>query len=209
MFFAYGEKKTRENEKCCAPKTACCAARNQPRGGCCAKRLFGPKCCARATAHQLVDALCGPFGGYIPGTCSQSGPKNPKSPQHQGTSCSGRGKSSLKHEKTPLQRLSQDRSAQVTTVFFLLVINRWLFFLPRDRKQNKIFVPVYLDVVFFTQGILRRNSRALGICERGSIFYTRQVDRREYGRIINTSYQKLPFGSGDDPDKLFFCQALN
>ena len=27
--------------------------------------------------------------------------------------------------------------------------------------------------------------------------------------IINTSYQKLPFGSGDDPDKLFFHQALN
>ena len=27
--------------------------------------------------------------------------------------------------------------------------------------------------------------------------------------IINTSYQKLPFGSGDDPDKLFFYQALN
>ena len=27
--------------------------------------------------------------------------------------------------------------------------------------------------------------------------------------IINTSYQKLPFGSGDDPDKLFFLQALN
>ena len=26
---------------------------------------------------------------------------------------------------------------------------------------------------------------------------------------INTSYQKLPFGSGDDPDKLFFHQALN
>ena len=24
-----------------------------------------------------------------------------------------------------------------------------------------------------------------------------------------TSYQKLPFGSGDDPDKLFFHQALN
>ena len=23
-------------------------------------------------------------------------------------------------------------------------------------------------------------------------------------KIINTSYQKLPFGSGDDPDKLFF-----
>ena len=27
--------------------------------------------------------------------------------------------------------------------------------------------------------------------------------------IIYTSYQKLPFGSGDDPDKLFFHQALN
>ena len=24
-----------------------------------------------------------------------------------------------------------------------------------------------------------------------------------------TSYQKLPFGSGGDPDKLFFHQALN
>ena len=28
-------------------------------------------------------------------------------------------------------------------------------------------------------------------------------------KIINTSYQKLRFGSGDDPDKLFFHQALN
>ena len=27
--------------------------------------------------------------------------------------------------------------------------------------------------------------------------------------LINTSYQKLPFGSGDDPDKLLFHQALN
>ena len=27
--------------------------------------------------------------------------------------------------------------------------------------------------------------------------------------IINTSYQKSPFGSGDDPDTLFFHQALN
>ena len=27
--------------------------------------------------------------------------------------------------------------------------------------------------------------------------------------IINTSYPKLPFGSGDYPDKLFFDQALN
>ena len=25
-----------------------------------------------------------------------------------------------------------------------------------------------------------------------------------WAKIINTSYQKLPFGSGDDPDKLFF-----
>ena len=27
--------------------------------------------------------------------------------------------------------------------------------------------------------------------------------------FINTSYQKLPFGSGDYPDKLLFHQALN
>ena len=27
--------------------------------------------------------------------------------------------------------------------------------------------------------------------------------------IINTSYLKLPFGSGDYPDKLLFHQALN
>ena len=27
--------------------------------------------------------------------------------------------------------------------------------------------------------------------------------------IINTSYQKLPFGSGDHPDRLLFHQALN
>ena len=26
--------------------------------------------------------------------------------------------------------------------------------------------------------------------------------------VINTSYQKLPFGSGDDPDKLFFFERL-
>ena len=34
--------------------------------------------------------------------------------------------------------------------------------------------------------------------------------RMQYGSlIINSSYQKLPFGSGDDPDKLFFHHALN
>ena len=27
--------------------------------------------------------------------------------------------------------------------------------------------------------------------------------------IINTSYQKLPFGSGDYPDKLLYHQTLN
>ena len=27
--------------------------------------------------------------------------------------------------------------------------------------------------------------------------------------IVNTSYQKLPYGSGDYPDKLLFHQALN
>ena len=33
--------------------------------------------------------------------------------------------------------------------------------------------------------------------------------RKVGGNIINTSYQKLPFGSGDDPGKLLFHQALN
>ena len=33
--------------------------------------------------------------------------------------------------------------------------------------------------------------------------------QRYYIVIINTSYQKLPFGSGDYPDKLLFHQALN
>ena len=32
---------------------------------------------------------------------------------------------------------------------------------------------------------------------------------RKQGQIINTSYQKSPFCSGDDPDKLFFHQPLN
>ena len=42
----YGEKnrpqqiKNACGEKCCTPKIVCCAARNQPRGGCCAGRLF-------------------------------------------------------------------------------------------------------------------------------------------------------------------------
>ena len=45
------------DEKSCAPKNACWAARNQPRGGCCAKRLFWSKCCARATGEQLINAL--------------------------------------------------------------------------------------------------------------------------------------------------------
>ena len=44
-------------KKCCAPKIACCAACNQPRGG--TKRLFSPKCCAHATAQQLINALMG------------------------------------------------------------------------------------------------------------------------------------------------------
>ena len=35
-------------------------------------------------------------------------------------------------------------------------------------------------------------------------------DSRNQGRVvINTSYQKLPFGSGDYPDKLLYHQALN
>ena len=52
FFFAFGEK-------CCAPKVACCAARDQPRGSCCAKRLriLTLECCARASAQQLINAL--------------------------------------------------------------------------------------------------------------------------------------------------------
>ena len=44
--FTYGESKARNKRKtacgetCCAPCIACCAACNQPRGGCCAKRIF-------------------------------------------------------------------------------------------------------------------------------------------------------------------------
>ena len=44
-------------ENVARPKSRVCAARNQPRGGCCAKRLLCPICCARATALQLIDAL--------------------------------------------------------------------------------------------------------------------------------------------------------
>ena len=39
--------------------------------------------------------------------------------------------------------------------------------------------------------------------------WCRRVEEGTEVLIINTSYQKLPFGSGDDPDKLFFHQALN
>ena len=46
IFFGCGEK-------CCAPKIAFCASRNQPRGGYRAKRLFWPN----ATAQQLINAL--------------------------------------------------------------------------------------------------------------------------------------------------------
>ena len=58
-----GEKKNAQRKKpgcgkkCCTPKIAYCAMRNQPRGGCCAKRLFRPKCCSRATAQQPINAL--------------------------------------------------------------------------------------------------------------------------------------------------------
>ena len=40
----------------------------------------------------------------------------------------------------------------------------------------------------------------------GTAFF---VPARNFSEFINTSYQKLPFGSGDYPDKLLFHQALN
>ena len=49
IFFACGEKY-------CAPKIA-------PRGGCCTKRLCWPRCCARATAQQLLNALVSMYFG--------------------------------------------------------------------------------------------------------------------------------------------------
>ena len=51
------------------------------------------------------------------------------------------------------------------------------------------------------KGILVR--RSIGIISHDST----SVDFISY--IINSSYQKLPFGSGDDPDKLLYHQALN
>ena len=52
-----GNLSARTAEKSCAPKSACCAARSQPRGGCSAKRVFWLKCCASAIAQQLGNAL--------------------------------------------------------------------------------------------------------------------------------------------------------
>ena len=57
-----GEKKARNEKfrlrrKMLRAKIASCAERNQPRGGCCAKGVFLPECCARATAQQLINAL--------------------------------------------------------------------------------------------------------------------------------------------------------
>ena len=39
--------------------------------------------------------------------------------------------------------------------------------------------------------------------------YTTVCHTLSHYDIINTSYQRLPFGSGDYPDKLLFHQALN
>ena len=52
IFFASGER-------CCAPKIACCAARNQPpRGGVAQNGYFDPnKCCTSVTAQHLINAL--------------------------------------------------------------------------------------------------------------------------------------------------------
>ena len=45
--------------------------------------------------------------------------------------------------------------------------------------------------------------------DRVSSTQTPHGTRTSISSNINTSYQKLPSGSGDDPDKLFFHQALN
>ena len=50
-----------------------------------------------------------------------------------------------------------------------------------------------------TSSVLRRNTPVVAY---SSIYSSDEI-------IINTSYQKLPFGSGDYPDKLLFHQALN
>ena len=49
--------------------------------------------------------------------------------------------------------------------------------------------------------------RSTWSCVRQSFNFVMQSEC--HAPIINTSYQKLPFGSGDYPDKLLFHQALN
>ena len=50
LFWACGEK-------CCWSRIAYWAGRNKPHRGHCAKRPFRPKCCARTTGQQHINAL--------------------------------------------------------------------------------------------------------------------------------------------------------
>ena len=76
--------------------------------------------------------------------------------------------------KTPSKRLSQRAGNTSNTFFFLSNIILPLV----GNKKREILAPVHLDVVVFTPKIvLRRNSRALGICDRDFFSsQTRQID---------------------------------
>ena len=43
---------------------------------------------------------------------------------------------------------------------------------------------------------------SLPVAVRALHFYREKISVYSFRAIINTSYQKSPFGSGDDPDKL-------
>ena len=61
---------------------------------------------------------------------------------------------------------------------------------------------------------MKRQTRVSMVPEKNK-FRTEGAGMLSFGSKVTekertyTSYQKLPFGSGDDPDKLFFHQALN
>ena len=62
FFFAFGEFNAATitapaAPECCGPKTPCCGKPHIAFGECCGKRQFRPKCCASATAQQLINAL--------------------------------------------------------------------------------------------------------------------------------------------------------
>ena len=60
---------------------------------------------------------------------------------------------------------------------------------------------------------MKRQTRVSMVPEQNK-FYLEGAGMLSFGSKVTekertyTSYQKLPFGSGDDPDKLFFHQSL-